>query len=104
MHIWHTCQERQTAAIQNKINDVNNILTRVCGLNKWTYIDNSNKDHTCLNRRKLHLNKKGSSKALLHAAIFYATCLATQRKAKIKQNILALHSKTCYTLQRVHTI
>ncbi len=28
--------------------------------------------------------------------------LVSQRKAKIKQNILALHSKTCYTLQRVH--
>ncbi len=28
--------------------------------------------------------------------------LVSQRKAKIKQNILTLHSKTCYTLQRVH--
>ena len=26
-----------------------------------TYIDNSNVDYTCLNRRGLHLNKKGST-------------------------------------------
>ena len=37
------------AAIQNKMKNVNNILTRVCDKNKWTYIDNSksNVDYTC---------------------------------------------------------
>ena len=37
------------AAIQNKIKNVNNILTRVCDKNKWTYIDKSksNVDYTC---------------------------------------------------------
>ena len=38
-------------------------------------------------------------KALLHAAIFYATCLATQSKNKT-EDFSAPH--TCYTLQRVH--
>ena len=49
------------AAIQNKIKNVNDILTHVCGQNKWTYIDNSKIDYSCLNRHGLHLNKKGSS-------------------------------------------
>ena len=52
---------KDKAAIHNKIKNVNNILTRVCDKNKWTYIDNSNVDYTCLNRRGLHLNKKGSA-------------------------------------------
>ena len=52
---------KDKAAIHNNIKNVNNILTRVCDKNKWTYIDNSNVDYTCLNRRGLHLNKKGSA-------------------------------------------
>ena len=52
---------KDKAAIHNKIKNVNNIRTRVCDKNKWTYIDNSNVDYTCLNRRGLHLNKKGSA-------------------------------------------
>jgi hypothetical protein len=47
--------------IQEKINTVNDILKRVSDLNKWTYIDNTNLDYTCLNRGGLHLNRKGSS-------------------------------------------
>ena len=48
-------------SIQNKIEHVNAILKRMCIENNWTYIDNSNIDYTCLNRRGLHLNKNGSS-------------------------------------------
>ncbi len=48
-------------SIQNKIENVNAILKRMCIENNWTYIDNSNIDFTCLNRRGLHLNKNGSS-------------------------------------------
>ena len=48
-------------SIQNKIENFNIILKRMCIENNWTYIDNSNIDHTCLNRRGLHLNKNGSS-------------------------------------------
>ncbi len=47
--------------IQEKINTVNDILKRVSDQNKWTYIDNTNLDYTCLNRGGLHLNRKGSS-------------------------------------------
>ena len=36
-------------------------VARIFNKNKWTYIDNSNVDYTCLNRRGLHLNKKGSA-------------------------------------------
>ncbi len=46
--------------IQEKINTVNDILKRVSDQNKWTYIDNTNLDYTCLNRGGLHLNRKGS--------------------------------------------
>lgn len=52
---------KDKASIQNKIKNVNDILMRVCGQNKWTFIDNSNIDYTCLNRRGLHLNRKGRS-------------------------------------------
>ena len=52
---------KDKASVNNKINNVNVILKRVCDHNKWSYIDNSNIDNTCLNRRGLHLNRKGSS-------------------------------------------
>ena len=40
---------KDKAAIQNKIKEVNDILRRVCGLNNWTYIENSDIDYSCLN-------------------------------------------------------
>ena len=48
-------------SIQNKIENVNAILKRMCIENNWTYIDNNNIDYTCLNRRGLHLKKNGNS-------------------------------------------
>ena len=52
---------KDKANIQNKIKTVNDILKWVTSQNKWTYIDNTNLDYTCLNRGGLHLNRKGSS-------------------------------------------
>ena len=48
-------------SVLNKINNINAILKRVCDQNNWSYIDHSNIDYSCLNRRCLHLNRKGSS-------------------------------------------
>jgi len=48
-------------SVLNKINGINIILKRVCNQNNWTYIDHNNIDYSCLNRRDLHLNRKGSS-------------------------------------------
>ena len=48
------------------LNEINNIivkLKRVCDQNNWSYIDHSDIDYSCLNRRGLHLNRKGSSLA-----------------------------------------
>ena len=52
---------KDKASVQNKINKVNVILKRMCKQNNWTYIDHSNIDYTCLNRRGLHLNWNGST-------------------------------------------
>ena len=38
----------------------NNSLKKYCEGNEFFFIDNSNIDATCLNKRKLHLNGKGT--------------------------------------------
>ena len=48
-------------SVLNKINNINVILKRVCDQNNWSYIDHGNIDYSCLNRRSLHLNRKGTS-------------------------------------------
>ena len=45
----------------NKINETNNRLKAICISYNWCFIDNGNVDTSCLNRRGLHLNRKGSS-------------------------------------------
>ena len=45
----------------NKINETNNRLKAICISYNWCFIDNGNVDRSCLNRRGLHLNRKGSS-------------------------------------------
>ena len=52
---------KDKAIVQNKIKNVNDILKRVSDQNNWTYIDNINIDHACLNRGGLHLNRNGSA-------------------------------------------
>ena len=47
----------------NKEEDVvidNNRLEKYCKENEFFFIDNSNVDVSCLNKRKLHLNRKGT--------------------------------------------
>ena len=44
-----------------KINDVNNKLKNYCNSAGMDFIDNSNIDGSCLNRGKLHLNRKGTA-------------------------------------------
>ena len=36
--------------------------------NKWTYIDNTNLDYTCLNRGGLYLNRKGIVRISRHSS------------------------------------
>ena len=52
---------KDKTSVLNKIININVILKRVCEQNNWTYIDHNNIDYSCLNRRGLHLNRKGSS-------------------------------------------
>ena len=52
---------KDKTSVLNKINNINVILKRMCDQNNWTYMDHSNIDYSCLNRRGLHLNRKGSS-------------------------------------------
>ena len=59
-------------SIQKKIEHVNAILKRMCIENNWTYIDNSNIDYTCLNRRGLHLKKTEAQLLVRIIAIIYA--------------------------------
>ena len=43
-----------------KIQDINKRVRDICVSKNWSYIDNSNVDKSCLNRRGLHLNRSGS--------------------------------------------
>ena len=48
----------------NKKEDIvstNNRLEKCCKGNEFFFIDNSNIDASCLNKSKLHLNRKGTS-------------------------------------------
>ena len=65
---WHTkvsfsslIVRKDKTSVLNKISNINFILKRVCDQNNWSYIDHNNIDYSCLNRRGLHLNRKGSS-------------------------------------------
>ena len=46
---------------KGKINHVNNKLKNYCNSAGMDLIDNSNIDGSCLNRGKLHLNRKGAA-------------------------------------------
>ena len=46
---------------KDKINDVNNKLKNCCNSAGMVFIDNANIDGSCLNRGKLHLNRKGTA-------------------------------------------
>ena len=50
---------REDEDFKDKINDVNNKLKNYCNSAGMDFIDNSNIDGSCLNRGKLHLNRKG---------------------------------------------
>ena len=50
---------REDEDFKDKINDINNKLKNYCKSAGMDFIDNSNIDGSCLNRGKLHLNKKG---------------------------------------------
>ena len=52
---------KDKTTIRNKIKDINDILKNICDQNAWTFIDNTNVDLSCLNRRGIHLNRKGNS-------------------------------------------
>lgn len=47
--------------ILNKIKDTNTLLKSFCAQKKWAFLNNKNIDSSCLNRRGLHLNRKGSN-------------------------------------------
>ena len=46
---------------KDKIMDVNNKVKNYCNSAGMDFIDNSNIDGSCLNRGKLHLNRKGAA-------------------------------------------
>ena len=46
---------------KDKINDVNNKLKNYCNSAGMDFLDISNVDGSCLNRGKLHLNRKGTA-------------------------------------------
>ena len=52
---------REDEDFKDKINDVNNKLENCCNSAGMDFIDNSNIDGSCLNRGKLHLNRKGTA-------------------------------------------
>ena len=52
---------RDNSIFVSKINNTNKRLKAICVSKKWSFIDNSNVNLSCLNRRGLHLNRNGSS-------------------------------------------
>ena len=52
---------REDKDFKDQINDVNNKLKNFCNSAGMNFIDNSNIDGSCLNRGKLHLNRKGTA-------------------------------------------
>ena len=52
---------REDEDFKDKINDVKNKLKNYCNSAGMDFIDNSNIDGSCLNRGKLHLNRKGTA-------------------------------------------
>ena len=52
---------REDEDFKDKITDVNNKLKNYCNSAGIDFIDNSNIDGSCLNRGKLHLNRKGTA-------------------------------------------
>ena len=52
---------REDEDFKDKISDINNKLINYCNSAGMDFIDNSNIDGSCLNRGKLHLNRKGTA-------------------------------------------
>ena len=51
---------RQDRKPENDINETNTKLRKYCGGKEFIFVDDWNIDESCLNNRKLHVNKKGS--------------------------------------------
>ena len=56
--ITHRCDREDMAS---KVAEANKIIAKFCGQQGWKLITHQNIDVNCLNRSKLHLNKKGTS-------------------------------------------
>ena len=52
---------REDIAVNSVLLEVNEKLKSLSATHKFSYIDNSKIDNTCLNKSKLHLNEKGTS-------------------------------------------
>ena len=52
---------RNNDIFNTKIQQVNGILSTICTDKKWSFIEHSDIDKSCLNQSGLHLNKKGQS-------------------------------------------
>lgn len=48
--------------MSKKIGETKKIVKSFAKDSKWTFIDNTNVDRSCLNRSALHLNRKGTAK------------------------------------------
>ena len=53
-------RDKSLSGSNAKISQINSALKSVCLQKRRKFIDNSNIDQSCLNRRGLHLNRKGS--------------------------------------------
>ena len=53
--------KRYDQDVNDDIANINEKLQRFCNSKGLSFIDNSNIDRTCLNKGKLHLNRRGSS-------------------------------------------
>jgi len=62
---------RCDSSLNNKINEVNNLLKSSCQRHSWSFIDNSNILSNHLNEDGIHLNRKGTSILVKNISSFF---------------------------------
>ena len=64
--VSNLCIRQDKPNVSKYINDLNNRLKHFCDLNNIENISHENIDSTCLSKRKLHLNQKGTKRLALN--------------------------------------
>ena len=78
--------ERYDQDFNDDIANINEKLQRFCNSKGLSFIDNNNIDRTCLNKGKLHLNRRGSSYLANNFKKFVGSLWKSDPLTKVCQN------------------